>query len=222
MRWAIKRLRRGTSAKPVQMNSWNPVAATKLSAPLVANFTHDLKNQINNQTWSRDTRCVVDRVRTHPRVHALSHEALGLGDEHVILLGQQIPARHILPKRTSYGNADTCRRNRALNSGQYRQLLRRCVLRKGRGKRLLWQPDQPVTIRSELWRCGVRLVSIEHLGYRFSLGRGKRGDVDQRLDPGIACGADDRASVGVSDQHNGSFNPFQGSVKCRNVVVQGR
>jgi len=111
----IKRLRKGTGAKLVGLNSRNPTANTKLSGlsdarfTNVKNFAHRLKNQINNNTWRRDTRCVVDRVRTHPRVHALSHEALGLGDDHVILLGQQIPARHALPKRTPYWNADTCR-----------------------------------------------------------------------------------------------------------------
>ena len=96
----MKRRRGDTSAKPVEMNSWNPVAGTKLAGLSVAhfkNFTHGLQNQINNETGRCDDRCVVDRIHAHPRLHALSHEALGLGDDHVILLGQQIPALHILP-----------------------------------------------------------------------------------------------------------------------------
>ena len=79
----------------------------------------------------------------------------------------------------------------------------------------LGQPDQAMAVGGELWRQGMRLGAIEHIGDRLAFIRGQGGDVDQRLDFLAAGRGDDRAGIGMADQNDRAFDPLQRPVERR-------
>jgi hypothetical protein len=93
-------------------------------------------NEIDHEGRRGDEGSMVDRTRAHPRLHAIGHKSLRRLSDHAVLLGEQIPARAILPEGPVNGGTDADRRDRSLHGGKPCVFLMGGVLGKGRGKRI--------------------------------------------------------------------------------------
>jgi len=58
---------------------------------------------VRDDGWSSDAGRVIDRMGVYLRLHALCPIALRVGHDHSIVLGDQKPARNVLPKRRATG-----------------------------------------------------------------------------------------------------------------------
>ena len=75
-------------------------------------------DNINDDRWSGNDGRVIEGMRRYLRLHALSHVALRLRDDHSILFGHQKPARNVLPQRAADRNGDAAQRYRPLHGSQ--------------------------------------------------------------------------------------------------------
>src|SRR4026208_964156 len=166
------------------------------------------EDDIHDDTWCRDARRMVNRVRPHLRPHSLRHEELRLLDDHAILFGEEETARLVLPERSPYRDSDTRQGNRSLDCGELFLLLSSRVLRKRRSKGIVRKIDQTVAIRGQLRSLGMRCRPIEHISDLFPLVRCQRRDVDERLDLLALRFGDDCARISMADQHDGTINPL--------------
>src|SRR5215813_6221673 len=77
-------------------------AAGRLQPWQAASLTRDRLDRLTDDVddWPRsgDDRRVIDGMRLDVRLHALGNEALPGWDDHVIMLGDQVPAWHLLPQ----------------------------------------------------------------------------------------------------------------------------
>src|SRR5689334_21883472 len=85
----------------------------ELPAPLWSGLTSraDLGNcrahYFDHRCRRSHHRRVVDLCCAHAGSHALRHEALGLGQDHVVLFGHEEPTRQVTPTRASHATGDT-------------------------------------------------------------------------------------------------------------------
>ena len=126
---------------------------------------------------------MIDGVSLYLGLHPRRHIPLRLWHDHSVVLGNEKPARDVLPKRAPYWDSDAAERYRPLHGGQDGSIVRRCVLREGHREGFFGQPNQTLAIGRELRGLGMWLQPIEHVCYRFALVRSKTGDVNQRRDP---------------------------------------
>src|SRR5882724_3327225 len=73
-----------------------------------------LQNEVNHNCRCGDDGGMVHRMRVHPRLHAIGHEALRVWNDHPVPLGDEKPTRAVLPKGTLDGDADAGRGDRSL------------------------------------------------------------------------------------------------------------
>ena len=123
---------------------------------------------INDGHGCRHAGRMVDRLANHGGLHALSHERLRLLDDHPVVFRQQVPARNVLPPRTSHGGADARHGDRTLHHRQPFLQFPRRVLGKRGTEGFVRQPDQATRVRSQLRRQRMRLRAVEHVGHDFT------------------------------------------------------
>ena len=93
------------------------------------NRTNRVTDDIDHGRGSRDDRGVIDGMRSDRRLHAFRHEALRSGDDHPIVLSDQVPSRNFLPQRISRRRSGhTGEPERSLHGCEHGQIIGGCVL----------------------------------------------------------------------------------------------
>src|SRR5215469_5595108 len=88
-----------------------------LSSSGRVHITHGVEDYVDDFSGRRDHRRVVHLARAGAGAHPLGHEALRIRGDHAVLLGDQEPARAVLPQRPLDRHADTVGAEWALHCG---------------------------------------------------------------------------------------------------------
>jgi hypothetical protein len=172
----------------------------------------------------------VDLARV--RVHAVCLEPLEVGRHRLVLPGHEVPARDGLPGRLdgeraregrsaegSLGRGEVSGDARGQVGGEPGAELRRVQVNVG-SLRPVWLGHLDRDERHR--RDRVRDRCVDQITEDLAAIRGERGEVDERLDVGVAAGGlrDHGAAVGVTDNDLGALDAVEEAADGRGVELQ--